>query len=51
MTIKPIGVIRLHDNMNLNEIKQVENKILALKGNEKIRSRITNLGKNKVTIF
>lgn len=51
MTIKPIGVIRLHDKMNLNEIKQVENKILALKGNEKIRSRITNLGKNKVTIF
>ncbi len=51
MTIKPIGVIRLHDNMNLNEIKQVENKISVLKGNEKIRSRITNLGKNKVTIF
>ena len=36
MAIKSMGIIRLHDNMNLNEINQVRVKISDLKGNEKI---------------
>ncbi len=51
MTIKSMGIIRLHDNMNLKEIDQVKNKISDLKGNEKIRAKIKGSGESKATIF
>ena len=51
MAIKSSGIIRLHDNMNLNEINQVRVKISDLKGNEKIRAKINGSGKSNVTIF
>jgi hypothetical protein len=43
MAIKSMGIIRLHDNMNLNEINQVRVKISDLKGNEKIRAKINDM--------
>jgi len=51
MTIKSMGIIRLHDNMNLKEIDQVKDKISDLKGNEKIRAKIKGSGESKATIF
>jgi hypothetical protein len=51
MAIKSMGIIRLHDNMNLHEINQVRVKISDLKGNEKIRAKINDSGKSNATIF
>jgi hypothetical protein len=53
MGIKPTSVIRLHNNMDSKELDQNITKIKGFKdsGSHMLRARVTNLGRNKVTIF